>query len=190
MQVSDKWNVTNPNRGEQSLDGFPRIAYESEEAARVEMECVRWPAGVFCPKCGSVEKCWRIRSRDVGGGSGARAGVWRCSFCRCQFTVTVGTALQNTKLPLSCILRGLACMSGNRDPWAVGELRVALGTSHRSARAFAKLVINTKEGKEPCEINKEEFAGRNRRKRNAFIWPVPPIQLLRCLLQTAKTKPF
>ncbi|MCC7342558.1 MAG: transposase, partial [Bryobacterales bacterium] len=128
-QISDKWNVTNPRCDGQLLDGFSQLAFESEEAARLAMEHVRWPEGVYCPKCGSVEKCWRIRSRD-GGRSGVRAGVWRCSFCRCQFTVTVGTALQNTRLPLRRILRGLTFMSRNRDPWAVRELRAVLGTSH------------------------------------------------------------
>ncbi|MCC6263754.1 MAG: transposase [Bryobacterales bacterium] len=117
--------MTNPSPGEQPTDRFPDIAYQSEDAARAELEDARWPSGVFCPKCGSLEKCWRIRSHCERERRGARAGVWRCSLCRRQFTVTVGTALQKTRLPLNRILRGLTCISSS--PGAVDRQRASSG---------------------------------------------------------------
>lgn len=72
----------------------------------------------------------------------------------------------------------------------VSELRAALGTSHRSAHACAGLVIHTWEDAELPPRRKGEHAGRDRRKGNVSLWPVSPTQLLRVLLQTAKTKPF
>ena len=72
--------------------------FHDEEAARAYLEAIRWPDGPICPHCGGVERNSRITSKTPG--KGARPGLWFCGDCRAQFTVTVGTVFENSKVPL------------------------------------------------------------------------------------------
>ncbi|MCL4782561.1 MAG: transposase [Bryobacterales bacterium] len=182
--------MTNPNDGELTGTIFSDSAYASEESARAVVESARWPQGVYCPKCGSLEKCWPIRPRSAESGRGARPGLWRCSLCRRQFTVTVGTALEDSKLPLRSVLRGLAHLCNHPRESGVHALREAMGTSHRTALAFETRVREIWEESATDGAGARESLSRARRKRSAFKWPLSPVSLLRVLLHTAKTKPF
>lgn len=182
--------MTNPDPGELPVGTFPESVYVSEEAARIEMEDVRWPNGVYCPKCGSLGKCWPIRSRSPESGRGARRGLWRCSLCRRQFTVTVGTALEDSKLPLRSVLRGLAHLCNNPPEPGARSLQAAMGTSHRTALAFASRVRKTWEESAANGAIARERQDRHRHRGAAVKWPPSPVSLLRVLLDTAKTKPF
>jgi transposase-like protein len=75
--------------------------FHDDEAARAYLEAIRWPNGPICPHCGGVERNSRITSQTPGkGGKGARPGLWFCGDCRAQFTVTVGTVFEDSKVPL------------------------------------------------------------------------------------------
>lgn len=64
-------------------------AYPDEEACWRKLVATRWPKGPFCPKCG----CTRA-------GFVSTRKVFQCCQCRYQYSVMVGTVLQDTKLPL------------------------------------------------------------------------------------------
>lgn len=82
----------------------------------------RWPAGRYCPKCGSINTT----------ASGGTLAYW-CRDCRRRFSVTSGTALERTRLPLRkwviaiylyvSSLKGISSMRLHRD----------LGITQRSA---------------------------------------------------------
>ena len=96
---------------------------------------LRWPDGPVCPRCdgGEVEQ----RAADAGEPSPRR---WRCLTCRRDFTVTTGTALQNTRIGLSDWVRAA------RAWWsAPGEIRQMLGVSHPTARRIARLLEITEQ---------------------------------------------
>ena len=65
--------------------------FDTDEACRAHMESVRWPEGPVCPRCGTIDQAAPIPTRS---------GLYRCGACRKQFTVTVGTAMEGTHLPL------------------------------------------------------------------------------------------
>src|SRR6478752_7393564 len=69
--------------------------FDTDEACRAHMESVRWPEGPVCPRCGTIDQATPIPTRS---------GLYRCGACRKQFTVTVGTAMEGTNLPLSGII--------------------------------------------------------------------------------------
>ena len=72
------------------------LIFRDEGAARDALEALRWPNGASCPHCGSAEVA------KVGGEKQThRAGLFRCKGCRGQFTVTVGTVLERSKVPLN-----------------------------------------------------------------------------------------
>lgn len=63
--------------------------YHSEEKCREYLETLRWPDGVSCPRCQS-QKVSRIRERCQ----------FDCDSCGHQFSVTSGTMMHDTHLPL------------------------------------------------------------------------------------------
>jgi len=71
------------------------IGKMTESEARKLLEGIRWPNSVRCAHCGS-EKVTKLE------GDKHRDGVYQCNetACREQFTVTVGTILHKSKIPL------------------------------------------------------------------------------------------
>ncbi len=64
--------------------------FPDEDAARTWFERARWPHGPECPKCGSINHAaWLKTPRR-----------WNCMGCNHQFSVTAGTPMHRTRLPL------------------------------------------------------------------------------------------
>jgi transposase-like protein len=63
--------------------------FATEEACREYLFCSRWPDGFVCPGCGG---------RDVG--SQTRRHLWICIACGRQTSITAGTVMHKTRLPL------------------------------------------------------------------------------------------
>ena len=63
--------------------------FGSEEACRAYVFASRWPEGFVCPGCGG---------RDAGGET--RRHLWICTACGRQTSVTAGTVMHGTRLPL------------------------------------------------------------------------------------------
>jgi transposase-like protein len=68
--------------------------FHDEEAARRHFEALRWPAGPFCPHCGSVDNSTELKGKST------RPGVYKCKDCRKPFTATVGTLYERSHIPL------------------------------------------------------------------------------------------
>jgi len=67
-----------------------RARYETNEACREELFRLRFPNGFVCPKCGCREY-YPIRTRNT----------CQCRNCRRQTSVTAGTVMHRTHLPLT-----------------------------------------------------------------------------------------
>lgn len=98
-----------------------------EGAARTFLESMRWPKGAVCPHCGGANPYKLTPSM----GSRMRKGLWKCRACRRQFTVTVGTILENSHLPLSkwLLATHLLC----RSEMSAHQLHQMLGVTYKSA---------------------------------------------------------
>jgi len=64
--------------------------FASEAACRAYLAACRWPDGFVCPQCGNRSAC------ELAG-----LGRWQCARCRRQVSLTAGTVLHKTKLPLT-----------------------------------------------------------------------------------------
>jgi len=64
--------------------------FGSEEKCRAYLEKLRWPDGPECPRCGDFTTISRITTRDR----------YECDACRYQFSVTAGTLIHDSHLPL------------------------------------------------------------------------------------------
>jgi transposase-like protein len=100
-------------------------AITNENAAREAMEAVLWPHGPRCPRCGSLER--------IGKVSGARAGLYRCGPCKRQFTVTVGTIFERSKVPLSKWWLAVHLMASSKKGMSAHQLHRMLGVTYETA---------------------------------------------------------
>ena len=67
-----------------------RTRFSTEESCRAELFRLRFPNGFFCPKCGCTEY-YPVRGRNA----------FQCRACRHQTSVTAGTVMHRTHLPLT-----------------------------------------------------------------------------------------
>ena len=98
--------------------------YHDEDACRADLEALRWPNGVACPKCGtSGDGIARVSTRNL----------WRCNGCTYQFSVLVGTVLQDTKLPLWKWFLAVYMMGESKKSVSANQLKRMLGVSYKTA---------------------------------------------------------
>ncbi len=111
--------------------------YVDEEMARELLERVRWPDGPICPDCVVVGGHYRLMPKK-GSRSPVREGVWKCRDCRKQFTVTVGTVFQGSKIPLSKWMTAIYLMGDSAKELNAHQLHRRLGLTYKSAVFLVK----------------------------------------------------
>lgn len=97
--------------------------FGTDEACRAHMESVRWPDGPVCPKCGVTGQAGRV---------GNRPGVLRCHACKSQFSVTVGTAMEGTHLPLNVWYLAMYLMLSTAKPISAMSLSRQMQIQYRT----------------------------------------------------------
>src|SRR2546422_8316357 len=83
----------------------------SDEHTAVEfMERQRWADSPACPRCGDTD-VYQVIDRKTGRRS--KRFLWDCRGCRRQFTVRIGTILEDSRVPLRhwCYAFWAACAS-------------------------------------------------------------------------------
>ncbi len=114
---------------------FPRTLQEFEDFFNTESACIaylqnlRWPDGFVCPQCGSADK-WRTKR-----------GLYHCSQCGVQTSVTAGTIFHRTRKPLSLWFRAMWHITGQKyGANALGLQRILnFGSYHTAWQWLHKL---------------------------------------------------
>jgi transposase-like protein len=107
--------------------------YTNEEAARKHLEAIRWPDGPICPHCGSVSKeHYRIEAKAESK-TGARPGLLKCKDCRSQFSVTVGTVFERSKIGLHLWVYASHLMASSKKGISAHQLHRMLGVTYKTA---------------------------------------------------------
>jgi transposase-like protein len=106
-----------------------QISALSEDQAREKLEAIRWANGVVCPHCGCVDGHTKLKGKKH------RAGVWKCNDgCAKQFSVTVGTVMEGSHLPIRTWLMAFAILCSSKKGVSALQLQRQLGLgSYRSA---------------------------------------------------------
>ena len=116
----------NPKITGQSQKG-QNVPSFTEPEARAYFERMLWPDGPICPHCGSVD-AYRMAGESI------RPGLHRCRDCDKQFTVTVGTILEDSHLPLSVWAKAFHLMTTSKKGMSALQLQRNLGLgSYRTA---------------------------------------------------------
>jgi transposase-like protein len=104
------------------------ISKLSENEARATLERIRWPDGPVCAHCGATDRITKFE------GKAHRAGVYKCGDCGEQFTVTVGTVMEQSHLPIRTWLMAFALLCSSKKGLSALQLQRQLGLgSYRSA---------------------------------------------------------
>jgi transposase-like protein len=101
--------------------------FTDETTAREWVESHVWPNGPVCPHCGTC------REKITGlHGKSHRPGVYQCNACGVQFTITVKTVLEKTKIPLSKWLKALFLITASKERISGHQVSRMLGISYKS----------------------------------------------------------
>jgi transposase-like protein len=99
-----------------------RFGTEAQCAEAVKQS--RWPGGFYCPRCAS--------GAHYVVGHGARK-LFQCRTCRHQTSLTAGTVLENTKLPLTIWFLAIHLISQAKTGLSALALKRDLGVSYPTA---------------------------------------------------------
>jgi transposase-like protein len=110
---------------------FQNPIFQDEDKAREALEAVRWPDGPICPHCGSSDPD-RI-AKVEGKKRSHRAGLHYCNECKGQFTVTVGTVFERSKVPLTKWWLAAHLFNQGKNGASAHEMHRQLGVTYKTA---------------------------------------------------------
>jgi transposase-like protein len=107
-------------------NAFAAAHFKDDDAARALIESIRWPEGPVCNHCGTINHAYPVSGR---------AGLYRCAEkeCRKDFTVTTGTVMERSKIPLHKWMMGFYLMCASKKGVSAHQLHRALGITYQSA---------------------------------------------------------
>jgi transposase-like protein len=99
--------------------------FRNDEAARQYLENLLWPDGPICPKCGTIGTAYKT----------AKPGLYRCAeaHCRADFTVTVGTVFESSKIPLHKWLLAAFLVCSSKKGMSSHQMHRTLGVTYKTA---------------------------------------------------------
>lgn len=103
--------------------------YQNEDAATVWLESTLWPGGPVCPHCGVVGEATKL-DREEGSDTHGRKGLYSCRGCRGQFTITVGTVMEDSHIPLHKWLLAFHLMCSSKKGVSALQLQRELWGEH------------------------------------------------------------
>jgi transposase-like protein len=106
---------------------FDSPQFTDETKAREYLEAIRWPTGPVCPHCGSCDGAYRLE------GSKHRPGLLKCKDCREQFSVTVGTVFERSKIPLTKWLLATHLLCSSKKGISSHQIARTLGVTYKTA---------------------------------------------------------
>ncbi len=98
--------------------------FGTEPQCTEAFKAARWPAGFRCPRCEAAEHC--LVSRGIGK-------LFQCNVCRHQTSLTAGTLMEHTKLPLATWFLAIYLLSQAKTGLSALALKRQLGVSYPTA---------------------------------------------------------
>lgn len=107
------------------MDTFSAPHFRDDTAARDYLEKLLWPAGPVCPHCGVINHAYATK----------RPGVFRCAEkeCRKDFTVTMRTVMERSKIALHKWLQAFHSMCSSKKGVSAHQLHRTLEIGYEAA---------------------------------------------------------
>jgi transposase-like protein len=156
--------------------------FSTEEAARAYFEGVRWANGRSCPHCGNADEA-RIYALTADRRTGVRSGLYKCAECRETFTVTVGTVMEDSHIPLNKWLIAFYMMCASKTQVSalqlqrqleLGSYRTALFLCHRVRFALMD-IFPTGKLSGTVEADETYIGGKMRGKGRGYVKNKTPV---------------
>lgn len=101
--------------------------FTDPEAARKHLESIRWPDGPYCPHCGECENVKELK------GKSHRPGLHKCYSCKKNFTVTVKSIFERSKIPLNKWIAAVHLMAASKKGISAHQIHRMLGVTYKTA---------------------------------------------------------
>ncbi|MBI4183129.1 MAG: IS1595 family transposase [Proteobacteria bacterium] len=102
--------------------------YHDDDKAREHFESLLWPDGPVCPRCGVTgDRITKLQGKST------RPGVYKCKDCRKPFSVTVGTIMERSHIPLSKWVLAAQLMASSKKGMSALQLQRMIGTNYETA---------------------------------------------------------
>ena len=97
-------------------------AFPDEKAAIDHFRSIRWPDGLSCVHCGSMERVYTLSD-----------GTHKCGDCRKKFTVRNGSIFEDSKLALRLWFKAIFLMTSHKKGISSHQLARDLGVTQKTA---------------------------------------------------------
>ncbi|MFZ0692892.1 MAG: IS1595 family transposase [Alphaproteobacteria bacterium] len=101
--------------------------FHDEAAALAFVEARLWPNGPVCPRCGEMARVSRMQGKST------QPGMCKCYVCRKPFTVTVGTVMESSHVPLRVWLQAMHLLCSSKKGFSTRQLQRTLGVGLKTA---------------------------------------------------------
>jgi transposase-like protein len=108
---------------------FQNPIFQDETKAREALEAVLWPEGPFCRHCGNSDPDKIAKMQ----GKSARPGLHYCNECKREFTVTVGTIFERSKVPLTKWWMAAHMINSGKNGVSAHEIHRTIGVTYKTA---------------------------------------------------------
>jgi transposase-like protein len=107
------------------MNTYTEPFFQDVAAARAKIESVRWPNLPVCPYCGEIGRRYATK----------KPGRYRCGNppCRKDYTVTTGTVMESSRIPLNQWLLALDLLSSSKKRISSHQLMLSPGCTYKSA---------------------------------------------------------
>jgi len=113
------------------MTAFKAEMFQDEDKAREALEALRWPDGPICPHCGNSdgEKIAKVEGKKQSH----RPGLYYCNECKGQFTVTVGTVFERSKVPLTKWWLAAHLLNSSKKGVSAHQIHRTIGVTYKTA---------------------------------------------------------
>jgi transposase-like protein len=174
--------------------------FHDDDKAREHLEALLWPNGPVCPRCSiDGDRITKLQGKST------RPGVYKCKDCRKPFSVTVGTVMERSHIPLAKWVLAARLMAASKTSMSAHQLHRMIGTSYEAAWFLfhrlreATIVVDASEGSSPLggdhevvEAHESYIGGKARnkafgpppKKMAVFTWSSARAAPARVMLRT------
>src|SRR5258708_3754084 len=113
------------------MTAFNAPMFQDEDKAREALEALRWPDGPYCPHCGNSnqDKIAKVEGKKQSH----RPGLFYCNGCKGQFTVTVGTVFERSKVPLTKWWLAAHLLNSSKKGMSAHQIHRTIGVTYKTA---------------------------------------------------------
>jgi len=123
--------------------------FTDETKAREHLEAIRWPDGPVCPHCGSVDKVYRL------AGKSHRSGLIHCNACNGSFTVTTGSVMESSHVPLNKWVLAFRLMASSKKGISAHQLHRTISVTYKTAWFMAHRIREAMRDAAPTPLGGE-----------------------------------